>query len=102
MNTNTHTLTRHREIREWVSERYGKPAIRREADRYGSVRARLELIFSTPKARPAASGMPQLDDGVSPVSWTAWLAELDRRQLALKIADADGTEFELVPRKDMN
>ena len=98
---NRHTLTRHRDIREWVSDRRGKPAIRHEHDRFGSMRARLELIFSTPRA-PVPGTMPRVDDGVSPVSWTAWLAELDRRQLALRVADLETTEFELVPRKDIN
>jgi hypothetical protein len=98
---NTHTLTRHRDIQDWVSENHGTPAIRREPNRFGEVRARLELIFRAPKARPA-SGMPRVDDGVSPVSWNAWLAELDRRQLALKVTDAQPGEFELVPRRELN
>lgn len=96
-----HMLTRHREIRDWVNSRRGKPAIRHEHDRFGSMRARLELIFSTPRTS-LQNGMPRIDDGVSPVSWTAWLAELDRRQLALRVSDPETTEFELVPRKDMN
>jgi hypothetical protein len=33
------------------------------------------------------------------VSWTAWLAELDRQQLALRVVDED---FEFVDRKDLN
>jgi hypothetical protein len=98
---NTHTFTRHRDIQEWVSDNHGAPAIRREADRFGSVRARLELIFRSPKASPSG-GMPRVDDGVSPVSWTAWLAELDRRQLALKVNDTGPAEFELVPRNELN
>lgn len=98
---NTHTLTRHRDIQEWVSDNHGSPAIRRMPDRFGSIRARLELVFKTPKAL-TVGGMPQVDDGVSPVSWSAWLAELDRRQLALKVSDRQPAEFELVPRREMN
>ena len=98
---NTHTLTRHRDIQQWVSDRHGAPAIRRVPNRFGETRARLDLIFRAPKALPEA-GMPRVDDGVSPVSWTAWLAELDRRQLALRVGDRQSTEFELVPRKEMN
>ena len=97
---NTHTLTRHRDIREWASDNRGSPAIRRIPDRFGDVRARLELIFRGPRSLPTG-GMPQIDDGVSPVSWSAWLAELDRRQLALKVTD-EPAGFELVPRKDLN
>ena len=42
-----------------------------------------------------------LDGDMSPCSWNAWLAELDRQQLALKIGpEADG--FELVERNQSN
>jgi hypothetical protein len=42
--------------------------------------------------------MASEDDGMSPCSWTAWLAELDRQQLALQVdMAADG--FELVERR---
>jgi hypothetical protein len=34
-----------------------------------------------------------------PVSWTAWLAELDRRHLALRVSDRD---FEFVERRELN
>jgi hypothetical protein len=98
---NTHTLTRHRDIQEWAHDNHGSPAIRREPNRFGEVRARLELIFRSPKGRPVG-GMPQVDDGVSPVSWSAWLAELDRRQLALKVTDQRPDDFELVPRRELN
>lgn len=98
---NKHTLTRHRDIRSWVSDHHGSPAIRRVSERSGEIRSRLELIFRTPKASPAY-GMPRVDDGVSPISWSAWLAELDRRQLALKVTDVEPGEFELVPRGELN
>ena len=94
---NTHTLTRHRDIQNWVSDRRGKPAIRRIRNRFGETEAKLELAFSAPKAKPQY-GMPGVDDGLMPVSWTAWLAELDRRHLALKVSDRD---FEFVERKEL-
>ena len=37
-----------------------------------------------------------------PVSWSAWLAELDRRHLALKVSDRQSPDFEFVERKDLN
>lgn len=97
----SHKLTRHRDIRDWVSERHGTPAIRRVPNRFGEIRARLDLVFHKQRAMPPG-GMPQVDDGASPVSWSAWLAELDRRQLALKVSDQQSADFELVPRSDLN
>jgi len=47
-------------------------------------------------------GMPKVDQGVSPVSWSAWLAELDRQQLALRVSDDSETEYELIERKSLN
>lgn len=98
---NTHTLTRHRDIQSWVSNRHGQPALRRVPNRFGQMEARLALTFKTPKA-PPVGGMPQSDDGLSPCSWTAWLAELDRRHLALKVSDLSDADFEFVERKTLN
>ena len=98
---NMHTLTRHRDIQNWVTGHRGTPAIRRVMNRFGGIEAKLELAFSTPKAKPE-QGMPRVDDGVSPVSWTAWLAELDRRQLALRVTDRNDPDFEFVALKDLN
>jgi hypothetical protein len=98
---NSHTLTRHRDIQSWVADHHGTPAIRRVQNRFGRTESRLELTFATPKA-PPESGMPQLDDGLSPVSWTAWLAELDRRQLALRVSDIASPDYEFVERREMN
>lgn len=92
-----HTLTQHRDIQAWVTDRHGLPAVSRVADRFGEVHPRLTIQFRR-LARPTDN--PGLDDGVSPVSWTAWLAELDRQQLALKVTP--DTEFEFVARKDLN
>jgi hypothetical protein len=96
-----HTLTRHRDIQHWVSRHRGQPAIRRVLNRFGQAEARLELTFSAPKARPE-NGMPRMDDGMSPVSWKAWLAELDRRQLALRVSDRQQPDFEFIERKELN
>ncbi|HEY0854663.1 MAG TPA: hypothetical protein VGD86_07530, partial [Devosia sp.] len=63
----------------------------------GSVHARLTLNFAG--KRPAPATTPTQDDGMSPVSWTAWLAELDRQHLALRVQDE---HYEFVERKDLN
>lgn len=89
----THTLTRHSDIQNWVSDRKGIPAVARVRNRFGEERAELLLRFVRSQGH-------SVDDGMSPCSWTAWLAELDRQQLALKITPAG--ECELVPRVAMN
>ena len=99
MTTHSHTLTRHRDIQAWVSERRGLPAMVRAHNRFGELRARLALKFNRP-ARP--DGMPAVDQGASPVSWTAWLAELDRQQLALRVSEEGDLDYELVERKTLN
>ena len=67
--THTHTLTRHRDIQNWVSDRKGLPAIRRIPDGTGTVRARLAIRFDRPLGAPRS--LTSLDDGIMPVSWTA-------------------------------
>ncbi len=94
----THTLTRHQDIQKWVAGRRGLPAIRRVPDSSGTVRSRLTLNFSG--RRPAPVSTPSQDDGIVPVSWTAWLAELDRQHLALRVGQDENYEF--VERKDLN
>ena len=91
------TLTRHRDIQNWVTARRGMPAIARVSSSTGEVRARLALNFG--RMRRAPSALPGVDDGLSPVSWKSWLAELDRQQLALKVAGA-GDDFEFVERRE--
>lgn len=93
----THTLTRHRDIQSWVVDRKGLPAIKRVPDAYGAVSSRLHIRFDAPRK---ASDAPSVDDGLSPVSWSAWLAELDRQGLALKVSDQ--TQFEFVERTNLN
>jgi hypothetical protein len=95
--TTSHTLTRHAEIQAWVSGRHGMPAIVRNPSVNGRIRAKLALRFDRP-AKPGA--MPSVDQDMSPVSWSAWLSEFDRQQLALKISPDD--EFELIERKNLN
>jgi hypothetical protein len=92
-----HTLIRHRDIQNWVSDRRGTPAIARVRNRFGEERAQLRLSFE--KAR--RSSHEGLDDGMSPCSWTAWLAELDRQHLALKV-DPAADRFEFVERSQAN
>jgi hypothetical protein len=95
MMTDVHTLTRHRDIQNWVTDRRGIPAIARVRNRFGEERAQLRLSFQ--RVQAAKSDPASQDDGMAPVSWTAWLAELDRQQLALKVDKADS--FELVERR---
>jgi hypothetical protein len=95
--TEAHTFTRHRDIQNWVSERKGMPALVQAHNRFGELRSRLSLKFDgSDKPR----GMPAVDQGVAPVSWTAWLAELDRQQLALRVSPDDS--YELIERKNLN
>lgn len=91
-----HTLTQHRDIQHWVDDHRGRPAIARVRDHLGEVRARLALKFDRPQ-RPFAA--PSVDDGLSPCSWSAWLAELDRQNLALKVSNEDKPDFEFVVRR---
>ena len=94
---NNKPLPRHRDIRRWVADRNGIPAISRVRDRFGDEHAQLKLRF----AHASEPGPARLDGELSPCSWTAWLAELDRQQLALRIGpDTDG--FELVQRSRAN
>jgi len=86
-------LTRHRDIQNWVTDRHGRPAIARVRDRFGADRALLKLRFSK-------TSEGEDDAGMSPCSWTAWLAELDRQQLALKVEPTG--DCELVSRQVMN
>lgn len=94
---NSHTLTRHKDIQSWVEDRHGSPAVSRVSNRLGEIRPRLTIRFAGP-SRP--TDMPTLDDGASPVSWAAWLAELDRQELALEVTRE--TEFEFVARRGLH
>ncbi len=95
---NTHTLVRHRDIQDWVMARKGQPALRQVPDGSGSVRSRLALSFAR-RAKPTQT--PSIDDGIAPCSWTAWLAELDRQNLAVRVGEAD-SDFEFVDRRELN
>lgn len=95
--TDIHTLTRHRDIQNWVTDRKGIPAIARVRNRFGEERAQLKLSFE----RKRKERLESQDDGMSPCSWTAWLAELDRQHLALKV-DLAADDFELVERREAN
>ena len=95
--TQLHTLTRHRDIQNWVTDRHGIPAIARVRNQFGEEHAQLKLSFQKRAKRQIESQ----DDGMSPCSWTAWLAELDRQQLALKV-DPAADAFELIERHEAN
>ena len=92
--TQLHTLTHHRDIQNWVTDRHGVPAIARVRNRFGEERAQLKLSFQKREKKR----MESEDDGMSPCSWTAWLAELDRQQLVLQV-DLAANDFELVERR---
>ncbi|RYE71037.1 MAG: hypothetical protein EOP19_32470 [Hyphomicrobiales bacterium] len=94
----THTLTRHQDIQNWVAGRHGLPGIRRIPDSNGVTRPRLTLSFAG--HQPAPSSTPTQDDGISPCSWHAWLAELDRQHLALRVSQDE--DYEFIERKDLN
>ena len=95
--TDAHTLTRHRDIQAWVADHRGSPAMVRSPNSFGQMRAHLALRFDQSRlGRDSAS----VDQGVSPVSWSAWLAELDRQHLALKVSPDESYEF--VARKNLN
>ena len=94
----THTLRRHQDIQNWVSAHKGMPAISRVPTRSGELNAQLRLKFAVPATTP--SRMPAMDDGLSPVSWSAWFAELDRQNLVLQVNDQ--TDFEFVPRQSLH
>jgi hypothetical protein len=91
-----HTLTRHRDIQNWVTDRNGIPAISNVRNRFGEIHAQLKLSFA--RSDRAKADIASQDDGMSPCSWTAWLAELDRQQLALKVVGTEADDFELVER----
>lgn len=92
-----HTLTRHRDIQNWVTDRRGIPAIARVRNSFGEERAQLLLRFQ--RAQASKADPASQDDGMAPCSWTAWLAELDRQQLALKVDSTKADSFELVERR---
>ena len=83
--TDAHTLTRHRDIQNWVAERHGLPAMTQAPNSFGEMRARLALRFDRP-ARPV--DMPATDQGVSPVSWNAWRTSSNPPGLAMKTRNA--------------
>jgi len=97
---NTHTLVRHADIQKWVSSRRGLPAIRRVPDPTGNIRPKLTLNFG--RANTTPTQIPSQDDGMSPVSWTAWLAELDRQNLALRVTGETQPGYEFVERRELN
>lgn len=97
---NTHTLVQHSEIQKWVSARKGQPAISRIRDRMGMMKSRLTLSFALDQATPTET--PSQDDGMSPVSWNAWLAELDRQNLALRVSGEKQPSFEFIERRELN
>ena len=97
---NTHTLVRHTDIQKWVSARKGQPAISRIRDRMGMMQSKLTLSFELDQTNPTET--PSQDDGMSPVSWSAWLAELDRQNLALRVSAEKQPTYEFIERNQLN
>jgi hypothetical protein len=87
----TNTTTDHDEIRRWVEEHDGTPAIVRDTREGGSGVLRIDF--------PGGAGEDQLE----PVSWDEWFEVLDRNGLAFlyqeqKSGGGDSTFFKLVRR----
>lgn len=96
----THTLVLHTDIQKWVSARRGQPAISPVRDRTGRMKSRLTLSFALHHTAPTET--PSQDDGMSPVSWNAWLAELDRQNLALRVWGEKQPIYEFIERRELN
>jgi hypothetical protein len=90
------TLTGHHDIRRWAEARRAQPALALGHGRNGELRRRLALRFSV--AAPSPVDPSPESEGLAPCSWTAWLAELDRQNLALKVRDIDTDVLEFVAR----
>jgi hypothetical protein len=87
----TRTTTDHDEIRRWVEEHGGRPAVVRGTEDGDSAVLRIDF--------PGGSG----DAELKPVSWEEWFEIFDRSNLALlyqerKADGEDSTFFKLVNR----
>jgi hypothetical protein len=89
--SDTRTTTDHDEIRRWVEEHDGKPAIVRGTEGDGSAVLRIDF--------PGGAGEEQLEH----VSWDQWFEIFDSNDLAFlyqerKADGEDSTFFKLVRR----
>ena len=91
----SHRLVDHHDIRKWVEAREGQPALRHVVGKTGRLEPRLAIRF---RRAEAPLFVPGQDEGMSPCSWTAWMAELDRQHLALEVSDRAGTRIAFVAR----
>jgi hypothetical protein len=64
------------------------------------MKSKLMLSFALDQSIPTET--PSQDDGMSPVSWNAWLAELDRQNLALRVSGEKQPSYEFVERHELN
>jgi hypothetical protein len=92
MASETRTTTDHDEIRQWVEEHDGSPAVVRGTERKNS-RGVLRFDF------PGGAGEDQLEH----LSWDEWFGAFDSNELALlyqvqKSSGEDSTFFKLVNR----
>ncbi|MVA77444.1 hypothetical protein GC722_15650 [Auraticoccus sp. F435] len=93
MASESHTTTDHDEIRSWVEEHDGKPALVRGTEDSGSGAGVLRIDF------PGGAG----EDALEHVEWDEWFAAFEESELAFlyqaKKADgSDSTFFKLVSR----
>lgn len=92
----SHTTTSHDEIRKWVEERGGEPAVIKGTQGGGDV-GELRIMF------PDA---PHSDDSaLEPISWEEFFKEFDQKKLALlyqsKTAEGKESRFtKLISRDD--
>lgn len=90
-----HTLVTDGDVRRWVENRAGQPALKPLRDDEGRIIPRLAVRFSGRDHVPVAGE----SEGLSPCSWTQWLAEFDRQQLALRVSPEQPVEIEFVLRR---
>jgi glutathione synthase/RimK-type ligase-like ATP-grasp enzyme len=91
----TKQTTDHDEIRRWVEEHGGKPAVVRRTSSGGGGDGVLRIDF------PGGAGEDQLEH----ISWDEWLRQFDDNGLAFlyqeqKASGEDSTCFKLVKRDD--
>lgn len=85
----TITLTSHQAIRNWVQYRQGQPAIASERNARGQMQRHLAISIHG-RLLGETEHLPM----AAPCSWDAWLAELDRQKLALKVTADDDDDIQ--------
>ncbi len=96
-------LTAREEIRQWAEARAGNPMMMDIPDGTGDTDELLQITFGQHALNADANeGPDRPTGGYTLVSWDDWFAELDRKNLAIEVADEEpgriGNAFEFVPR----